>query len=107
MKPTKCSKTAQLEARIAQIESRMAKEWRFFRQYSVALVRAKLLLQIQINNQTALLRKKARERQKQVFRYFEERIARLRETNYFAYLRIYRPRAYDWGITDEETILAT
>ena len=90
----------QLEARIAQIESRMASEWRFYSRYSTALVRAKLLLQIQINNHVALAAKKAKERTSECLRYIAERAEALRKVNIFAYFRLYAPRVYDWGITE-------
>lgn len=102
---TKSSYVKQLEAKIAQIESRMAREWRFYAQYSTALVRAKLLLQIQINNHVALAAKKAKERSRQALSYISDRAKALRETNIFAYFRLYAPRAYDWGITENLNVI--
>jgi len=103
MRKTPYRKT--LEARIAQIESRMAHEWRFFQRYSEALVRLKLRLQIMLNNEAALCRKKAVERSRQIFGYLEDAGRALRDANYFAFLRMYRPRTYDWGVIEEINVI--
>mgnify|MGYP000658990399 CR=1 FL=1 len=94
-----------LEAKIEQIERRMAHEWRLFQRYSEALVRLKLRLQIMLNNEAALCRKKVVERSRQIFGYLEDAGRALRDANYFAFLRIHRPRTYDWGVIDHMDVI--
>lgn len=87
----------QLRDKIADVEKRMAREWRFYGRYSEYLVILKLRLQTLLNAGAALARKQAVMRRKQVLKYLEQRGEALRKANYFAWLRLYCPFAYSWG----------
>ena len=104
---TKSAYIDRLNAQIERIERHMASEWRLYSRYSTALVRAKLLLQIQLNNHAALAAKKAKTRTREIIKYLADRSERLRQVNPVAYLRLYMPGAYSWAIPNTFDVLET
>lgn len=90
--------TKQLKQRIADLRAAMGREWRLYGRCSAALRKMELQLTARLNLEAANVRKKVVERSRQVWKYIDQRVQALREANPIAYIRIYMPRAYDWGI---------
>ena len=97
--------TQNLKKRIEQTRELMGREWRLYGRCSTALRKLELQLQAKLNLEAATVRKKLINRSRQIWSYLEQKAQALKDANYVAFLAVYMPRVYDWGISDDfETI---